>query len=47
MQIPLRLLHAGIDYLKTKNEGALLSLSKEERSIAREAFGLPVEVDSD
>ena len=38
--VPLRLLSAGIEYLATKNESALLDLPLEERRIVREALGL-------
>ncbi|MEQ1751181.1 MAG: hypothetical protein ABL974_17265, partial [Prosthecobacter sp.] len=43
MEIPLRLLRAGIDYLKTKDEGSLLILPIEERKLVREALGLEKE----
>lgn len=40
LDIPLRLLRAGIAWLKTKDEGELLTLPREERRILREALGL-------
>jgi tetratricopeptide (TPR) repeat protein len=43
LEIPLRVLRAGLDYLATKGEGALLALPKEERAVAREALGLAKE----
>ena len=45
MRLPLRLLRAGIDYLKTqpRDEGVLLQLPKEERALARQALGLAPE----
>jgi len=45
MRLPLRLLRAGIDYIKTqpRDEGVLLQLPKEERAIARQALGLAPE----
>ena len=43
--IPLRLLRAGIEYLKSKDEGALLVLASEERKILREILALPPEED--
>lgn len=44
--IPLRLLRAGIEYLKSQDEGALLALPSEERKILREILELPPETDS-
>jgi tetratricopeptide (TPR) repeat protein len=43
MTIPLRMLRAGVEWIKTKDEGSLLTLVKEERSIVRQALGLPEE----
>ncbi|MGO8677581.1 MAG: ArsR family transcriptional regulator [Limisphaerales bacterium] len=45
MRLPLRLLRAGIDFLKTqpRDEGVLLQLPKEERALARQALGLAPE----
>lgn len=43
LDIPLRLLRAGIAWLKTKDEGKLLTLPREERRILREALKLPPE----
>jgi tetratricopeptide (TPR) repeat protein len=45
MELPLRLLAAGIAYLKTtpRDEGALLALPKEERGLVRQALGLEKE----
>jgi hypothetical protein len=45
MQVPLRLLRAGIAYLKTspRDEAVLLQLPSEERSLVRLALGLPEE----
>ncbi|HWW02670.1 MAG TPA: tetratricopeptide repeat protein [Candidatus Acidoferrum sp.] len=45
MQFPLRLLRAGIAYLKTqpRDEGVLLQLPSEERSLVRLALGLAEE----
>ncbi|MFN0078019.1 MAG: hypothetical protein ACKVY0_16300 [Prosthecobacter sp.] len=43
LEIPLRLLRTGIDYLKTKEEGRLLVLPAEERKVLRDALGLPEE----
>lgn len=43
MEIPLRLLHAGIEYLKSTDEGVLLALPVEERKILREVLQLPPE----
>jgi tetratricopeptide (TPR) repeat protein len=46
MQFPLRLLRAGIAYLKTqpRDEGVLLQLPSEERSLVRAALGLAEEL---
>jgi hypothetical protein len=45
MRLPLRLLSAGIAYLKTqpRDETVLLQLPKEERALVREALGLAIE----
>jgi tetratricopeptide (TPR) repeat protein len=45
MQFPLRLLCAGIDYIKTepRDEGVLLQLPQEERALVRQALELPPE----
>lgn len=43
LDIPLRLLRTGISWLKTKDEGQLLTLPREERRILREALKLPPE----
>jgi tetratricopeptide (TPR) repeat protein len=45
MRLPLRLLRAGIDYIKTqpRDEGVLLQLPKEERALVRQALGLAPE----
>lgn len=43
LEIPLRLLRAGIDYYKTKDEGVLLSLPSEERKILRQVLKLDPE----
>jgi len=45
MRLPLRLLRAGIDYIKTqpRDESVLLQLPKEERALARQALGLAPE----
>jgi tetratricopeptide (TPR) repeat protein len=45
MRLPLRLLGAGIAYLKTqpRDETVLLQLPKEERTLVRQALGLPTE----
>lgn len=43
LDIPLRLLRAGIAWLKTEDEAHLLSLRREERRILREALGLSPE----
>jgi len=43
LDIPLRLLRTGIAWLKTKDEGQLLTLPREERRILREALKLPPE----
>lgn len=40
MQIPLRMLRAGIEFIKTQEEGALLELVKEERIVVRQALGM-------
>jgi tetratricopeptide (TPR) repeat protein len=43
MQLPLRLVRTGIAYLKTqpRDETVLLQLPKEERTLVRQALGLP------
>jgi tetratricopeptide (TPR) repeat protein len=43
LEIALRLIRTGIAYLKTADEGRLLSLVSEERRILREALKLPPE----
>lgn len=43
LAVPIRLLKTGVAYLKTKDEGVLLDLPKEERSILRQALNLPAE----
>lgn len=43
LTVPLRLLETGVAFIKTKDEGVLLNLPKEERSILRQALGLPPE----
>jgi len=43
LDIPLRLLRAGVDWLKTKDDAHLLTLPREERRILREALNLPPE----
>lgn len=43
LEIALRLLRTGIAYLKTNDEGRLLTLASEERRILREALKLPPE----
>ena len=45
MQLPLRLVRTGIAYLKTqpRDETVLLQLQKEERTLVRQALGLPSE----
>ena len=43
LTVPLRLLETGVAFLKTKDEGALFNLPKEERSILRQTLGLPPE----
>lgn len=40
MQIGNRMLRAGVEWIKTKDDGALLDLVKEERAIVRQALGL-------
>lgn len=44
LEIPLRLLRAGIDYLKTQHVASLLVLPAEERRILRQTLGLPAEI---
>lgn len=41
LDIPLRLLRAGIAWLKTKDDAQLLTLPREERRLLREALNLP------
>lgn len=43
LDIPLRLLRTGVAWLKTKEDGKLLTLPREERSILRQALNLPAE----
>jgi tetratricopeptide (TPR) repeat protein len=43
LTVPLRLLETGVAFIKTKDEGVLLNLPKEERSILRQTLGLPPE----
>ena len=43
LEFPLGLLRVGINYLKTKNEGDLLTLPLEQRRILRQALGLEPE----
>jgi len=43
LDIPLRLLRTGIAWLKSKDEGQLLTLPREERRLLREALKLPPE----
>lgn len=43
LNIPLRLIRAGIAWLKDKNEAHLLTLAREERRILREALNIPEE----
>jgi hypothetical protein len=45
MQLALRLLRVGIAYLKSepRSESVLLDLPREERSLVRQALGLPAE----
>ena len=43
LDIPLRLLRAGIAWLKSKEDAHLLTLPREERRILREALELPAE----
>jgi tetratricopeptide (TPR) repeat protein len=40
MHVGIRMLQAGVAWIKTKDDGALLDLVKEERSIVRQALGL-------
>ena len=46
LDIPLRLLRAGIAWLKTKDDAHLLTLLREERRLLREALNLPPEKSS-
>mgnify|MGYP000901282583 CR=1 FL=1 len=43
LDIPLRLLRTGVAWLKTKEDGQLLTLPREERRILRQALNLPPE----
>lgn len=43
LDIPLRLLHTGIAWLKDKDDAHLLTLPREERRLLREAINLPPE----
>lgn len=43
MAIPLRMLRVGVEWIKTKDEGSLLGLAKEERAVVRQALRLPPE----
>jgi len=43
MQIGVRMLRAGVEWIKTKNDGALLDLVMEERAVVRQALGLEEE----
>jgi hypothetical protein len=43
LEIPLRMLKTGVAYIKTKEEGELLTLPQEERRILRQALKLPDE----
>lgn len=43
MELPLRLVRGGIEYLKTQDEGAFFCLAQEERRLVREALNLPEE----
>lgn len=45
LQMGIRMLRAGVEWIKTKDEGALLDLVKEEREIVRQALGLEPERD--
>ncbi len=45
IQVGLRLLRAGVQWLNSEDEGALLDLVKEERMIVRQALGLGAESD--
>lgn len=45
MQIGIRMLRAGLEWIKTKDDGALLDLVREEREIVRQALGLGEESD--
>lgn len=43
LQVGIRMLRAGVEWIKTEDEGALLDLVKEEREIVRQALGLEPE----
>lgn len=45
LQVGIRMLRAGVEWIKTENDGALLDLVKEERVIVRQALGLELEMD--
>jgi len=45
LQVGIRMLRAGVEWIKTGNDGALLDLVKEERVIVRQALGLELEMD--
>jgi hypothetical protein len=45
LQIGIRMLRAGVEWIKTTDEGALLDLVKEERVIVRQALGLEPEAE--
>ena len=43
LEIPLRLLRVGVEFLSARDEGVLLQVASEERSLVREALGLDPE----
>jgi tetratricopeptide (TPR) repeat protein len=43
LQVGIRMLRSGVEWIKTENDGALLDLVKEERVIVRQALGLEPE----
>lgn len=45
LQVGIRMLHAGVEWIKTTDESVLLDLVKEERVIVRQALGLEPEAD--
>ncbi|MGL4398804.1 MAG: tetratricopeptide repeat protein [Luteolibacter sp.] len=45
LQVGIRMLRAGVEWIKTTDDGALLDLVKEERVIVRQALGLEPESD--